>query len=65
MTTVLRRLARVADAVVSASMLIVGIYLFFIEREFVNGSIVLGAGALYSMSMLGALMARYYMEKDD
>lgn len=43
--------AKIMDLLIDGSMKIFGIYLFFIKRDYFNGSFVFGMSGLYSLSM--------------
>lgn len=45
-------IARLLDAIVSFSMLLVGCWMFFVNREFITGSVVLGMHSLYSSNAM-------------
>ena len=46
------KIVRILDTIVSMSLLLVGIYLFFIQQQFVNGAIIIGMHSLYQIPNL-------------
>lgn len=49
---ILMNIAGAADAMIGISLLLVGMYLFFIQRDFMQGAIVLGANSLWSIDKI-------------
>ena len=55
-------LASLADIIIDISLHIAGIYLFFWEKEYVQGSLVLGMATIYQVGCLYMIKLKEEME---
>lgn len=47
-----KQIAMIADLIISQSLLLVGMYIFFVKQDFVSGAIIIGSHSLYQIPSL-------------
>lgn len=52
MKEILKLVTGLADVIIGLSIDVYGVYLFFIERDFLSGALVFGCGALWSIAII-------------
>ena len=51
-TLLIMTIIKILDSIISLSLLIIGLYIFFIKQDFVSGAIIIGVHSLYQIPTL-------------